>query len=159
MEKTLQTKVKDFMTKKVIAVTENETIEKLFKLMDKSGILGVPVVDNKRHVIGIITETDLIEHFTTLKEPRSVNLLGSIVYLENIEAFNKNLKEHCAELVKDLMTSPVVTAKEEDTLLAIINRMSEHNLSRLPVVNRKNELTGIVTRSDVVHELAKIKKI
>ncbi len=159
MEKTLKKPAKDFMTKKVIAVRDNETIKELFKLLDRSGILGVPVVDEKRHVVGIVTESDLIRHFTTLETPHSVNLLGGVVYLEDVTEFNKHLKEHCAEFVKDLMTAPVITVDEKTTLLDVINLMSEKDLSRLPVVNKKRELTGIITRQDVVHQLAKVKKV
>ncbi|MBU1018077.1 CBS domain-containing protein [Patescibacteria group bacterium] len=159
MEKTLKKMAKDFMAKKVIAVQENETIKALFNLLDRSGILGVPVVDAKKHVVGIVTESDLIKHFTTLKVPRSINLLGSIVYLNDISDFNKHLKEHCAETVKDLMIAPVITASETATLLEVIDLMSENNISRLPIVNKKGELTGIITRKDVVHQLATIKKV
>ncbi|MBN2096626.1 CBS domain-containing protein [Candidatus Peregrinibacteria bacterium] len=159
MEKTLKKPAKDFMAKKVIAVQENENIKALFKLLDQSAILGVPVVDDKHHVVGIVTETDLIRHFTTLETPHSINLLGSIVYLNDISDFNKHLKEHCAETVKDLMTAPAITANETATLLEVINLMSENNISRLPVVNKKGELTGIITRKDVVHQLAKVKHV
>ena len=58
MEKILKKKAKDFMTKKVVSVHENDYIKNVFKLMDKAGILGVPVVDDKKQVVGIVTETD-----------------------------------------------------------------------------------------------------
>ena len=147
------------MTKNVIAVKENESIKHLFKLMDKGGILGVPVVDDKLHVVGIVTESDLIEHFTTIKAPRSVNLLGGIVYLDNVAQFNEQLKDHCAETVKDLLNVDVITVSENASLLKVINTMSENKISRLPVVNGKKQLVGIITRSDIVHELAKIKLV
>ena len=159
MEKTLKKTAKDIMTKRVIAVKDNETIKHLFKLMDESGILGVPVVDDKRHVVGVVTESDLIKHFTTLKTPRSVNLLGGIVYLDNIQDFNEQLKDHCAEYVKDIMMTPAITVKESTKLLAVINLMSEKQITRVPVVNGKKQLVGIITRTDVVHQLAKIKNV
>ena len=159
MEKTMKKPAKEFMSKDVIAVQDNESIKHLFKLLDQSGILGVPVVDEKNRVVGIVTETDLIQHFTTLETPRSINLLGGIIYLNSVEEFNEQLKDHCAEVVKDMMTTPVVTVEEKTTLLEVINTMSEKDISRLPVVNKKGELTGIITRSDVVHQLAKIKKV
>jgi len=159
METILKKQAKEFMTKNVIAVKENESIKHLFKLLDKSGILGVPVVDDERHVVGIVTETDLIRHFTTLPSPRSINLLGGIVYLENVADFNKQLKEHCAETVKDIMFEEAVTVKENVTLLEVINIMSDKQITRLPVVNAKNQLVGIITRTDIVHQLAKVKKI
>ena len=150
--------VKNFMTKKVIAVKESESIKKLFKLMDRHDILGAPVVNEKKQVIGIVTESDLINHFTTLKSPQGINLLGSIVYLDDINEFNENLKDHCAENVKDIMTGKVVTIKPDATLLDAINLMSKNGITRLPVVDKKNKLIGIITRSDIVHQIAKLKR-
>lgn len=147
------------MTTKVISVTENETIKNLFKIFDKNGILGVPVVNDKNEVTGIITESDLIKHFTTLEAPNSINLLGGIVYLENIGDFNKHLKEHCAETVKDMAFNTAVTVDEDKTLLDVINIMADEKITRLPVVNADNKLTGIITRTDVVHQIAKMTKI
>ncbi len=150
--------VKNFMTKKVVAVKEDESIKRLFKLMDKHDILGAPVVNGKEQVIGIVTESDLINHFTTIKSPRGINLLGSIVYLDDINEFNENLKDHCAETVKDIMTSKVTTINPDATLLDAINTMSKNSITRLPVVDKKDKLVGIITRSDIVHQIAKLKR-
>ena len=151
--------VSEFMTKKVIAVKADEFIKRVFKLMDKHGILGLPVLADDGAVIGIVTESDLISHFTTLKSPRGINILGSIVYLDNIEDFNKSLKDHCAEVVKDVMTTDVATVMHNATLSDAINLMTERNVSRLPVIGEKGELVGIITRKDIVHEIAKLKTI
>lgn len=159
MEKLLKKQVSEFMTKKVFAVKPEESIKKVFKLMDEHGILGLPVVDDDNAVVGIVTESDLISHFTTLKTPRSVSILGSIVYLDNLKDFNKSLKDHCAELVKDVMTTDVVTLMHNATLHEAINMMAENQLGRLPVIGEKGELVGILTRTDIVHEIAKLKNI
>ena len=155
----MQKPVSDFMTKKVIAVKENESIKRVFKLMDEHGILGLPVLNDEGAVVGIVTETDLIDHFTTLKTPRGISILGSIVYLNSIEEFNENLKDHCAEIVKDMMTTDVATIMHNKTLSDAIDLMGEKEVSRLPVVVDKGELVGIVTRKDIVHEIAKMKAI
>jgi CBS domain-containing protein len=159
MEELMLKAVSKFMTKKVIAVKENDSIKKVFKLMDEHGILGLPVLNDEGAVIGIVTESDLITHFTTLKTPRGINILGSIVYLDNIEDFNENLKDHCAEVVKDIMSKEVTTIMQSASLSDAINLMGEKEVSRLPVVGEKGELVGIITRKDIVHEIAKIKNI
>lgn len=159
MQKLMQKPVSEFMTKKVIAVKENESIKRVFKLMDEHGILGLPVLNDEGAVIGIVTESDLISHFTTLKTPKGINILGSIIYLDNIEDFNENLKDHCAEVIKDIMTTDVATIMHSKTLSDAINLMGEREVSRLPVVGEKGDLVGIVTRKDIVHEIAKLKNI
>jgi CBS domain-containing protein len=158
MEKLMKKPVKNFMTKNVIAVKENDTIKRLFKLMDEHAILGVPVVNDDNQVIGIVTESDLIDHFTTLKTPRGINLLGSIVFLDDINEFNKKLKDHCAEIVKDIMTKKVIAIDQNANLLDAINLMSKHDITRLPVTDKNNKLLGIIARTDIIHEIAKLKR-
>jgi len=159
MDKVLKKPIKDFMTKKVIAAKKEDSIKSVFKLMDKNEILGIPVIDNENKPIGMVTESDLINHFTTIKTPKGVNLLGSIVILDDISKFNENLKDHCAESVGDIMTDVAVTINEDTELIDVIDLMAEYKLNRLPVVDKKNKLTGIITRTDIVHQLAKSKHI
>lgn len=145
------------MTKKVISVKADDSLKKVFKLMDEHGILGVPVVDDEEAVVGIVTESDLIQHFTTLDKPLSINVLGSLVLMGNTGEFNKDLKEHCAETVGEMMSKDVVTVMENFTLGQCIDLMTEEEVSRLPVVDEVGKLTGIITRTDVVHQLARLK--
>ncbi|MBU0577957.1 CBS domain-containing protein [Patescibacteria group bacterium] len=159
MDKLIKKPVKNFMTKDVIAVKKEDSIKNVFKLMDENEILGIPVVDDDNQPIGMVTESDLIKHFTTIKTPKGINLLGSIVFLDDISKFNENLKDHCAESVGDIMTDVAITINEDTQLIDAIDLMAQYNLNRLPVVDKKNKLTGIITRTDIVHQLAKSKHI
>jgi CBS domain-containing protein len=159
MDKLLKKPVKDCMTTTVITVTPEENIKTVFQLMDTHGIFGLPVVDADNHVVGMVTESDLIRHFTTLKTPRGIHILGSIVYLDDIHDFNDHLKEHCAETVGELMNTDLIAIEETSTLLDALNRMSENDVNRLPVTNKSGKLCGILTRKDIVHQLAQLKNI
>lgn len=159
MDQILKKSAKDFMTKKILFVKSNSSIKEVFKLMDKNGILGIPVIHEDGGVIGIVTESDLIKHFTKLDNPKGINILGSILFLDNIEKFNESLKDHCAEIVSDIMTKDVITAMESTTLSEIIELMSTNDIGRIPVISEKGKLSGIITRTDVMHQLAKLKNI
>ena len=154
---TLTTPIGEIMTKPVISVKVGESLKNLFKLMDDHGILGVPVVDEQEKVVGIVTESDLIRNVTTLKSPFAITLLGSIVYLDDLNEFNQTLKDHCAKNVSDIMTKEVISVDQAKPLSQAIDLMAEHKISRLPVTDGDGRLTGILTRSDVVHQLAKLK--
>ncbi len=156
MDNILSTTLVDtFMTKEVQSVKKAETIKNLLDLMGKNGILGAPVVDDENQVIGIVTESDLIKHFTTLENPAGIPLLGSLVSL-GADEFNQQLLEHCAETIEALMTSPVITIHGDATLLEAVDLMSKEKVNRLPVVEGEGRLVGIITRTDIVQELAKI---
>lgn len=144
------------MTKKVVAVGPRTPLHQLLKLLLKHKIGGVPVVNAKRQVVGVITESDLIRHFTTLKTPRGVPILGSLLYLDDLREFNQKFKEHCAEIVADLMSRPAVTLPATAPLSAVLDLMAERHVNRLPVVGKAGKLVGLLTRTNLIHALAKI---
>ncbi len=156
MDKLMQKPVKDFMKKDVVSVKKGENIKNVFKVMDKHGILGLPVVSEDKGVIGVVTETDLLAHFTTLETPLAISILGSLIYVDP-QKWSDNLKDQCAELVEDVMSPKVYTIIEDQTLQEAIELMAKKEVSRLPVVNKKGELVGIISRKDIVHQLAKQK--
>lgn len=158
MDKILKKQVKEFMTKKVVSAKKEDSIKEIFKLMDKKEILGLPVIDELERPIGMVTETDLIKHFTTLEFPSGINLLGSMVFLGS-NSYNETLKDHCAETAADIMTEGTAAIIEDATLLEAIDMMSKYHINRLPVVDGKEKLVGIITRTDIIHQLAKSKNI
>lgn len=159
MSTLLQKPVQEFMTRTVISIDRKGYIKNLFKLFEAHGIMGVPVVDHKNEVVGMITESDLVRHFTTLKAPRAIQLLGSLIYLEDTTAFNEAFKKHCAETVEAFMTQPVICIHPDQNLQEAIDLMTEKKVSRLPVVDGNHQLIGIITRKDIIHQLAGIKQI
>lgn len=159
MKDVLSKPVGQCMTKEVISVKRDETLKKVFEIMDKHGILGLPVVDEDGKVTGIVTESDLIAHVTTLEAPSAIPLLGSLIYLQNPASFNDALKKHCAETVEEMMVTNVVTIEESAPLKEAIDQMAEHKVNRLPVVDKNGKLCGILTRSDIVHQLAHLPNI
>lgn len=156
MKDILSKPVDQCMSQPVFCVKRGETLKKVFEIMDKHGILGLPVVDEEEKVVGIVTESDLIAHVTTLETPSALPLLGSLIYLQSPERFNESLKKHCAQTVEEMMVTPVVSVEEGTSLKEAIDKMAEHKINRLPVVDKTGKLLGILTRSDVVHQLAQL---
>lgn len=141
------------MTKSVHTVSPDTPVDKVIHKMAKEGITGLPVIDKKGHLLGIITEADIAAHEHNPHTPRAISLLGGLIYLENPADYNEELKKICAQKAGDLMTTEVTAITEETTLPEIIEIMKEQGLSRLPVLDEKDRLKGIVTRTDVVRTL------
>jgi CBS domain-containing protein len=144
---------KDIMTKKVITINKDVSIEKLSELLLENKISGVPVVDEKDKVVGIVTEADIIVQDTELHFPRYFKLLDGIIYLESLNKFRDNLKKHLAIKVEDIMTKKVKTIVADTPVSEIAEIMLDDRINRLPVIDDDNNLVGIVTRADIVKSM------
>jgi CBS domain-containing protein len=145
----------DIMTKKVITVEKGTPVHEIYRLFLKNNIMGVPVIDKDKKVIGIVTERDLAVRAEEVDTPASVNLLGSIIYLGDMTRYNEMLKKQLGQLAVDVMTSPVKTLPEDTPLAEILLLMDKDHINRIPIVDSADKLTGIVTRTDIIRELIK----
>jgi len=145
--------VKDIMVKEVITIQKDASVEELSELLIKNKISGVPVVDSDGKLVGIATEGDLIIKDSDLHFPRYFKLLDSIIYLESLNKFKKNLKKFLGTKVEDVMTAEIRTIKEETPVGEAANMMIKYNINRVPVLDSKDELVGIVTRADIVKSM------
>ncbi len=145
---------RDIMTRDVISVKPDEKVEKVAQLLTENKISGVPVVDDDMHVVGIITEKDLIVKASELKVPFYVTLFDSIIFLENPLRFNNNLKQYIASRVKDAMTERVLVVEEDTPISEVVEIMQKKKVNRVPVV-RNGRLVGIISRNDVLKVLVK----
>jgi CBS domain-containing protein len=148
---------KDIMTKKVITINQDASIEELSDLLLDNNISGVPVIDNDGKIVGIATEGDIIVRDTNLHFPRYFKLLDSIIYLESLTKFKNSLKKHLATKVSEIMTSDIVFCIAETPVNDVANMMVENKINRIPVLSGDKKLEGIITRADIVKSMI-IKK-
>jgi len=144
---------KDIMVKKVITINKNESVKKLSELLIKNKISGVPVLDDNGKLVGIATEGDLIVRDADLHFPRYFKLLDSIIYLESLNKFKRNLTKYLGTKVEDIMTAKVRTVKENTPVNEVANTMIKYNVNRVPVLDDKNNLVGIIARADIVKSM------
>lgn len=110
-------KISEVMTKKVFAVTRNCTMRDVQTIMKNNSITGVPVVDNRR-VVGIVSMNDIMN------------------------ALEKGAMD---DVVTLWMVGEVQTLAEDMPLSFAISAFNKFSFRRFPVVNKKNELVGIIT--------------
>lgn len=145
---------KDIMTKDVIAVTSDTTIEKLARLLIEHKISGTPVLDEDGKLIGIVTENDLISQNKRLHIPTVVNIFDAIIYLESPKKLEEEMKRMVGTRVGDICTKKVITIKEDTPITEIATIMTEKKIHLLPVM-RGEELVGIVGKADLVAAIGK----
>jgi CBS domain-containing protein len=143
---------KHIMTKDVITVRPSEKVENVAQMLVENRISGIPVVDENYHVLGIVSEKDLMIRASEFKVPFYLTLFDSIIFLENPIRFNNNLKKYTALQVKDAMTTKVIVVEEDTPVSEVVEIMQRHEINRVPVV-RHGKLIGIITRNDILKSL------
>ncbi len=128
----MHARVKDIMTTDVVMVGPDAPYRRLAGLLRVHRISSFPVVDDQGVVLGVVSETDLLAEETPGVRPRRKH------------ATNATLT------AGDLMTRPVVTTGPDELVSNLARLMSSHKLRRLPVVDARGRLVGIVSRSDVL---------
>jgi CBS-domain-containing membrane protein len=145
---------KDIMTKDVVTVKAETSIEELSSLLVKNQISGVPVVDDAGTLYGIVTENDLISRNKRLHIPTVISFLDAAIYLESSKKFEEEVKRMAATKVGDICARKVVTITEDTTVVDIATIMADKKVHLLPVV-KNGKVVGIVGKRDVVKAIAR----
>ncbi len=142
----------DIMTKDVLTVTTSTSIRDLAEIITRNRIGSVPVVDEQGALIGIVTESDLIEQDKNFHIPTVISLFDWVIYLESEKKFEKELKRMTAQTVGDIYTKEVVTVKPTTPITELADIMSGKKIHSLPVVE-EGKLVGIVSRIDLIRSM------
>lgn len=145
--------IKDIMTKEVVTVREEDTVEKCANLLITHGLSGLPVIDENGKIKGIVTEGDLIRRASRIKGPAALEVLGGIFYLESPKKFMDDLIKTMGNSAKDIMTKEVITVSPEKTIEDAATLLVQRKIKRLPVVDKEGNLIGIVSRKDIMNYL------
>ncbi len=145
-------KAKNIMTEDVVTIGPKADVEEAAQILSENNVSGLPVVKDGK-VLGIISEKDLIIKDKKLHFPDYIDLLGGIIYLESYKKFEEEFKKFIAVNVEELMTEDVITISPETPVEDIATIMVEEEVNRIPVVEN-DKLVGIVTRADLVRDLA-----
>jgi CBS domain-containing protein len=141
-------KAKDIMTRDVITIRPEATVEELARLLIEHRISGVPVIDNSGKLVGIVTENDLITQNKRLHIPTIIRLFDAYIMLGSGK-MEEEIRKMAAATVGDICTRDVVTVDEDTTIEDIATIMSERKIHLLPVI-KDDRVVGIIGKADVV---------
>ncbi len=143
--------VKDIMTKDVVCVAPETPVSMVARILYDRNFTGVPVVNERHELVGIVTEFDLMSEEGSIHIPTFINLLSST----NVQGMSgKQIDQQLAKIretkVRDIMTTEVVTVSEETSISEVARLFTENRINPIPVVDIHNHITGIVGRADIV---------
>jgi CBS domain-containing protein len=144
-------RVVDVMTTNVIQVDPEMTVKAAAKLLVDHGVSGAPVVDAAQHVVGMISEGDMLQRPEIGTEPRRRSWWLDLVS-SNRELTEEYIKSH-GHKVKDVMTDRVISVGEATPLGEVAALLEARRIKRVPVL-RDGKLVGIVSRANLVQALA-----
>ena len=146
-------KAKDIMSPEVITINAETTVEEIARVLTDHHISGVPVVDGDNHLIGIVTEGDLLHQETAPRLPGVLSVLGAFIYFNGVERYKKDFEKLAATKAAEIMTTEVITIHEDMDIHDIAALFVNKGINRVPVLRNK-KLVGIISRADVIKTLA-----
>jgi len=143
---------KDIMTTEVYSVREETDIKELAALFVKHRVTAMPVVDADGKLIGIVSQTDLVEQDKPLHIPTVISLFDWVIYLESEKSFQEQVKKVTARKVGDICSREPVTCAPETPVNEIANLMVDNKVHLVPVVD-DDALVGVVARLDLIRSM------
>jgi len=143
---------RDIMTTAVITVSPQTPVLDLARLLAEHKINGAPVVADDGRLVGVVTQSDLIDRAKKFELPHVITILDAHFFLERPSTFKKNLEKMVGNLVADIMTSPAVTIPPDMPLDEIASTMARRQVHTLPVVAGE-KLVGIIGKIDIIRAL------
>lgn len=126
--------IRDVMTANPKTVTDSDSVVDVARIMRDQDTGVVPVVSGKK-IVGLVTDRDIV-----------VRAIAGGKDLKNVR-------------VNEVMTKQVRTVNEEASVREVLDMMSEAQIRRVPVVNRNNELVGIVSMKDIAVDAKQDNKV
>lgn len=135
--------VADVMTEDVVKVREDAGYREIVDILTERRVSAVPVVDEDRRVVGVVSEADLLHKIEFVGDERERRIFPSR---------RRRVAEAKAHglLARELMSAPAITVTPRTSLTVAAKLMDDQRVKRLPVVDVMGRLAGIVTRSDLL---------
>jgi CBS domain-containing protein/ubiquinone/menaquinone biosynthesis C-methylase UbiE len=142
-------KVSDIMQRSVVSISEDTPLKEAGRVIFSLGIAGLPVLKNKK-LVGIITEEDMLT-----KIHPSMAEVAQDVHARDFEEMERNLTAMLDRPVKDFMHKHVTSVGPDMPIMKAQSIMMLNKFSRLPIVDKNDNLIGIISQGDIFRQLLK----
>ena len=142
---------KDVMKRELLTLTPQDTVKDIARRMVSTKVSGMPVVDEKGKILGVVSENDLLKKSIKPEEPAVWNvcvwaIAGSG---DKIDKYHNDLRKWLGETAGDIMTSPAICVEATEELEKVGRMMLEKGIKRV-FVTEHGKLVGVISRSAFV---------
>lgn len=156
--------VRDVMTTQVQTLKGTDTVKQATVLFALYNISGAPVVDDDRHLIGIVSETDILELVIKYQDKLSIDHPSAYMFespMDDASQKDQDIKKAGDAIsgtpIRDIMTKTVLTTTPDAMIVDVVEEMIKMNVNRVPVLE-KGVLVGIISRGDIIFSIYKKKR-
>jgi CBS domain-containing protein len=143
----------DIMTRQIHSVHEDTEINALAKKFVEYNVNAMPVVDDAGALVGIVTQTDLVEQDKPLHIPTVISLFDWVIYLESPKNFTEEVRKVTARKVGEICSRDVVTCTPDDPVSTIASLMVDNKVHLVPVLS-EGRMVGVVSRLDIIRSMS-----
>lgn len=133
-------KVRDVMTPDPVAIRSDRTIREALETLSKHHIRHLPILDDDGRLCGILSDRSVAPWRQTLMDAESWHDV-------DLDALLMQTK------VADVVENHVITVEPDDGVEVAIDRLLDHNIGAVPVVDTRDELVGIVSYVDLLRAM------
>ncbi|MFJ8632378.1 CBS domain-containing protein [Streptomyces sp. NPDC093568] len=134
--------VAELMTRDVVRARRDMPFKELVRLLAENDVTAVPVVDDRDHPVGVVSEADLLRKSAGQADP------SGRAPVPHLEAWERAKAEGAR--AEELMSTPVLCARPDWNVVEAARLMDTRHVKRLPVVDEADRLLGIVSRGDLL---------
>ncbi len=144
---------RDIMTTKVLTVSPETSIADLSKTLETRKSGGLPVVDKDGRLVGVITQSDLVERARDLELPPAINILDLHIYLQIPSHLLQRVEKMLGTTVGDCMSPNPVTVAPDTPVSQIAALMAKQKVHTIPVLDG-GKIVGVIGKMDLVRAMA-----
>jgi CBS domain-containing membrane protein len=135
------------MSRDVVTAEFGTTLADAWSLLKQHDLTALPVIDRGRHVIGIVTKADFLKHAEIEPHEGLTERLKHLITPSMLSHTEKH------EVVGQIMTTEVMTADANQSILDLVPLMSDSELHQVPVIDERGRLVGMISQTDMIAAL------
>ncbi len=143
-------KVSDIMSRKTITVMLSSSLDEIWKILYKKHVHGLPVVDSKNYLAGIISEEDILARLYPHYDEFILD-----ISTHSFSAMEKKAHELAKIKAEDIMNNNPHSVYDDEPIMRALSKMMIYQVRQLPVVNESKKLVGMISKGDIFDILFK----